>query len=60
MVKVTFPGQDGVYWAVCERVSYVDGHGYILDNMQIDSVGVGPHPYVKTPESWRIILVEGA
>lgn len=58
MIKITFQGQDGVYWAVCESVSYARGQGYVLDNMQIDSVGVGPHPYVRTPENWQIILVE--
>ena len=58
MIKVTFQGQDGVYWAVCESVSRIQEGGFLLDNVQQDSPGGGPHPWSKTPKGWRIISVE--
>lgn len=60
MIKVTFQGQDGVYWAVCKSMSRVRGGGFLLDNVQQDSPGGGPHPWSKTPKSWKIIFVEEA
>lgn len=59
MIKVTFQGQDGVYWAVCESVSYILGGGYLLDSVQKDNCG-GPHRWVKVPENWKIMLIEEA
>ena len=58
MLRVTFQGPDGVYWAICEDGVRLQGGSFLLDNVQEDSCGGGPHPYVKTPESWRIISVE--
>ena len=60
MIKVTFQSQDGIYWAVSESVSYILGGGYLLDSVQKDSCGRGPHPWVKVPKDWKIISVEEA
>ncbi|MDE6454483.1 MAG: hypothetical protein K2L38_00910 [Dysosmobacter sp.] len=60
MIKVTFQGQDGVYWAICEDGVKLQGGSFLLDNVQEDSHGGGPHPWVKTPEDWKIISVEEA
>ena len=60
MVKVTFQSRNGVYWAVCESVSRIQGSGFLLDSLQKDSSGGGPHPWSKTPKSWKIMFVEEA
>lgn len=60
MIKVTFQGQGGIYWAVCQSVSRIqgDGFGYLLESVREDSCGMGPHPWAKVPGGWAIILVE--
>ena len=58
MIKVTFQGQDGVYWAVCESMSQILGSGFLLSSVQEDSCGGGPHPWAKVPEEWKITFVE--
>ena len=60
MVKVTFRSQNGVYWAVCQRVTRVPEGGFLLDSLQEDSSGRGPHAWAKVPEGWRIVCVEEA
>lgn len=60
MIKVTFQSQDGVYWAVCKNVSRVRGGGFLLDSVQEDSCGRGPHSWAKVPEDWKIMFVEEA
>lgn len=60
MIKVTFQGPDGVYWAVCEDGRKLQGGSFLLDNVQEDSCGGGPHPWVKVPEKWKIMTVEEA
>ena len=50
MVKATFRSRDGVYWAVCESVSQVQGGGLLLDSLQKNSSGGGPYPWAKVPE----------
>lgn len=60
MVKVTFQSQEGVCWAVCQSVSRVAEGGFLLDSMQEDSSGRGPHAWAKVPEGWKIIFVEEA
>ena len=58
MNKVTVKHQSGVYWAVCGNVSYIKGSGYLLDSIMEDSLSIGPHPWAKVPEDWKIIFVE--
>lgn len=60
MIKVTFNTQSSIYWAVCEAMTQLDGGGYLLDSLQEDSLNRGPLPWAKTPENWKIVLVEGA
>ncbi len=60
MVKVTFRSQEEVYWAVCGRVSRVPEGGFLLDSLQEDSSGRGPHAWAKVPEGWKIVFVEEA
>lgn len=60
MIKVTFQGQDGVYWAVCESMSHIWRNGYLLESVQEDSCGRGPHLWAKVPEDWKIIFAEEA
>nr|WP_326175092.1 hypothetical protein [uncultured Oscillibacter sp.] len=60
MVKVTFQSRNGVYWAVCESVSRIQGSGFLLDSLQKDSSGGGPYPWAKVPEGWEIMFVEEA
>jgi len=60
MMKMTFQtNSDGVYWAVCERVSLCGGSGaYLLDSVTEDSEGRGPLAWMKTTTEWRIVTVE--
>ena len=60
MIKVTFENQDGIYWAICEDGTKLQGGSFLLDNVQEDSYGGEPHPWVKVPEDWKIISVEEA
>lgn len=60
MIKVTFKTQDGTYWAVCENMRYVRGSGYFLENVTEDSCSRGSSLWSKTPEDWKVILVEEA
>lgn len=60
MIKVTFQGRDGVYWAICEDGTKLQGGSFLLDNVQEDSCGGGPHRWVKVPEGWKIMFVEEA
>lgn len=60
MIKVTFQSQDGVYWAICEDGVRLQGGSFLLDNVQEDNHGGGPHPWTKVPEDWKIVSVEEA
>lgn len=33
MIAVTFMTPEGVYWAVCEKLNYVRGSGYFMENI---------------------------
>lgn len=60
MIKVTFRSRDGIYWAVCGGVSQVPEGEFLLDSLQEDSSGRGPHAWAKVPEGWSIVFVEEA
>jgi len=60
MIKMTFQGQDEIHWTICENGIRLEGGSFLLNNVQEDSRGDGPHPWVKVPEHWKIILVEEA
>lgn len=60
MIKVTFKTQDGTYWAVCEKMSYVRGSGYFIENVAEDSCSRASALWAKTPEEWKVLRVEDA
>ncbi len=60
MIKVTFKTPGGVYWAICEKMRYVRGSGYFMESVIEDSDSPVPGEWAKTPESWRVLLVEEA
>lgn len=57
MIKVVFKTPKGAYWAECERVEYVRGGGYVLENVARDSGSCRPWQWAKTPENWKIVQI---
>ena len=60
MIKATFKTQEGVYWAVCEKMRYVKGSGYFMENVVEDSSSPGSSLWSKTPEGWKLMQIEVA
>lgn len=58
MLKVVFKTQDGVYWAVCEKISYVQGSGYFIESVAEDSCSSAPGAWSKTAADWKLLSVK--
>lgn len=60
MIVVTFRTPEGVYRAMCEKLNYVRGSGYFMENIVEDSDSRGLWQWAKAPESWKLLRVESA
>lgn len=60
MIAVTFRTPEGIYRAVCEKVNYVRGSGYLMENIVEDSDSHGLWQWAKAPDNWKLIRIEGA
>lgn len=60
MIVVTFRTPEGLYRAMCEKLNYVRGSRYFMENIVEDSDSRGLWQWAKAPESWKLLRVEGA
>ena len=60
MLKITFQTKrGGLYWAVCESLSYEPVGGcLLLDSVVEDSQGDGPWGLMQTPPEWQLLQAE--